>query len=232
MRTKIIALAHQKGGVGKSVIATLLATGLAKTKKVALLDADQQASIYTRRNSQVKNGEELDEHTPDLFHFTNIQKVAAFINHNDTKYDYIIIDTPGYITDEMKTILANCDFILIPITAGDTDWESLLLFVTLLKNIKSSGTQLIAMFNKVAKNRRRWKELFEIAPEYLEQNEILLPSMRAGYSSTKTQHLMLSDRDEYQNMDTLSAITDRRSAPASIKNEVRAFLQTIINETN
>lgn len=232
MRTKIIALAHQKGGVGKSVIATLIATELAKNKKVALLDADQQASIYTRRNTQLKNDEEIHEYTPALFHYTDLRKVRSFINSNDKKYDYIIIDTPGYITDDMKEILYNCDFILIPITAGDTDWESLLHFVDVVKNIKSPGTQLLAMFNKVSKQRKRWKELFEAAPNYLEAQEIFLPPMRSGYSASKVQPLMLSERDEYQNLDTLSAITDRRSAPASIKQEVRSFIQSIINETN
>ncbi|MGL4806303.1 MAG: ParA family protein, partial [Bacteroidales bacterium] len=226
-----IALAHQKGGVGKSVIATLMATELAKTKKVALLDVDQQASIYTRRKTQLANGENVTEYSPELHFFPELDKVSSFINTNDGRYDYIILDTPGYITEDMKQILYNCDFIFIPITAGDTDWESLLLFISLIRTIKADNTELIALFNKVSRNRKRWKDLFATAPEYLEENEILLPGMRAGYSSTKVQYLMLSDRDEYQNIDTLAAITDRRSAPASIKQEVRSFITTIINET-
>lgn len=103
---KIITIAHQKGGVGKSTLAINLALCFQDQLSVALVDTDLQGSLYHSRDD-----------FPDLAiigsdKFDDIQKLA---------YDLIIIDTPPYLSNRLSELFRHSDFILIPTKAGFFD---------------------------------------------------------------------------------------------------------------
>lgn len=104
--TKIITIAHQKGGVGKSTLAINLALCFQDQLSVALVDTDLQGSLYHIRKD-----------FPDLAiigadKFADIQKLA---------YDLIIIDTPPYLSNRLPELFTHSDFILVPTKAGFFD---------------------------------------------------------------------------------------------------------------
>lgn len=104
--SKIITIAHQKGGVGKSTLAMNLALCFQDQLSVALVDTDLQGSLYHSRDD-----------FPDLAiigadKLTDIQKRA---------YDLIIVDTPPYLSNRLPELFLHSDFILVPTKAGFFD---------------------------------------------------------------------------------------------------------------
>jgi chromosome partitioning protein len=103
---KIITIAHQKGGVGKSTLAINLALCFQDQLSVALVDTDLQGSLYHIR-----------EDFPDL-------AIIGADNLKDIRqlaYDLIIIDTPPYLSSRLPELFLNSDFILVPTKAGFFD---------------------------------------------------------------------------------------------------------------
>lgn len=103
---KIITVAHQKGGVGKSTLAINIALCFKDQLSVALVDTDLQGSLYHIR-----------EEFPELpiigsDSFDDIEKLA---------YDLIIIDTPPYLSSRLPDLFRLSDFILVPTKAGFFD---------------------------------------------------------------------------------------------------------------
>lgn len=96
---KIITVAHQKGGVGKSTLALNLATCFQGELSVALVDIDLQGSIT-----------DLKDDFPELAiisedKFDQIQKLT---------YDLIIVDTPPYLSSRLPELFRISDYVLVP----------------------------------------------------------------------------------------------------------------------
>lgn len=230
--TKIISIAHQKGGVGKSVVACMLATELQKRRyDVVLIDSDKQGSLLTKRASQLQSLQSQGEETAtlplvEIVAANELQDISKVIKTKNGLVDYFIIDTPGVINDEVKQILKNSDIILIPVTNGDSDWDALQTVIPVINSVRGQGTQVIAMYNKVSPTTR-WKEFMAAMPEYFNFNDIILPSMKTSIHG-KYQPLQLGNRDEYQTIDTILALTDRKTSNRKAKTEAAYAVSAII----
>lgn len=226
-KTKIICLAHQKGGVGKTLMCNLIAGEVSKQgHSVAIIDADRQASIHAKRTQQIQNGEQS---TFDVFNLSKYKEVEALIEQSSGQYDYIFIDTPGVITPDIQKILKRADAIIIPLTAGDSDWSSFQTFVHVLNEILDNSILLIAVYNKVKHQTNRWKEYMSEVTPFLEENMIILPEMKTTIAG-KRQPAQLGEREDYTPLDTITPLTNRkvnRACKIELKYLVHALLSEI-----
>jgi len=132
---KRIIVAHQKGGVGKSTIAFNLAINLSRDAKVAILDMDYQGSLV-----------QLEEKFEEI-HITSDKVLLS----NDSNYDFIIVDTPPYLSNELPKLIIASDLILVPTKAGILDILAITTTIDLIKKQKMDHKALI-VFNMIKPN--------------------------------------------------------------------------------
>lgn len=120
MPCKIITIAQQKGGAGKTTIAAHLATAFSQAgKKVTAIDIDPQGS-FTRWHDIRK--EKFGESETGI----NFISISGWRLHNEIdnakrNSDVIIIDSPPHTQTETKTAIRAADIVIIPAQPSPTD---------------------------------------------------------------------------------------------------------------
>ena len=113
-KMKVITVANQKGGVGKTTIAANLAVQYALSgKKTILLDADSQGSSMAFRASR-----------PDNYPEISAVSITTKTIHKDIKSfsaDYVIIDAGGRDSEVYRSAVVAADFLLIPVSPSPFD---------------------------------------------------------------------------------------------------------------
>jgi len=143
---KIITIAHQKGGVGKSTLAVNLAYAF-EGINTGLVDSDLQGSL-THLNLMA-DGLNLVPYNRNLSDLRTLS------------YDLIIVDTPPYLSNNLPEIFNQSDFVLVPTKAGFFDIMAIQGTITLIKESMKEHPQLKAgiVFNMVKHHSSLIKEV-------------------------------------------------------------------------
>ncbi|TAM59227.1 MAG: ATPase [Rhodanobacter sp.] len=118
----IIALLNQKGGVGKTTLATHLAGELAmRGQSIILLDADPQGSALDWAQRRQQNG------LPRLFGAVGLARETLHQEAPELarRADHVVIDGPPRIAALARSALLAADLALIPVQPSPYDiWAS------------------------------------------------------------------------------------------------------------
>lgn len=117
---KVITVAQQKGGAGKTTVASHLAVALSQMgNRVAVVDIDPQGSLgYWHRIREQRFGEGFTG-----MHFSSLSgwRVGSEISRLRKVVDYIVIDSPPHTETEARTAIRCADLIIIPLQPSPTD---------------------------------------------------------------------------------------------------------------
>lgn len=159
----IISVLNQKGGVGKTTLATSISAGLAaQGEKVLLVDADPQ-------HSALDWGAKREGTLP----FTLLGLPTAVL-HRDlppligNPYSVIVIDGPGKLTDVPRSAIMASDLVLIPVQPSPYDVWAAQDLLNILKEAQVYRPNVKAAFviNGKRENSTLGREVVDAVREF------------------------------------------------------------------
>lgn len=126
---KVITVAHQKGGVGKTTLALNLSFLFKDTLKVGILDTDLQGSVVG---------------LGDLLEGVALVPREALETGEVPELDILIIDTPPYLTDQLSTLFEISDFVLVPTKVSYLDVMAIKATIALIAEAQKKNSDMKA----------------------------------------------------------------------------------------
>jgi len=167
MPAKIIAVANQKGGSGKTTVSMQLAGTIARRgNKVLVVDADPQGTA-TRWAASAE-----DEH-PFPASVVGLSAASAKVHREVKKfiddYNYIIIDCPPAADSPVpQSALLIADLVLVPLIPSPLDMWAAVGIRQVIANVSdlNEGLKARLVLNQCQPNTTLTQETLEVLPEF------------------------------------------------------------------
>lgn len=184
---KVIAVAQQKGGAGKTMLAAQFAVALAEDASVALVDIDPQGSLTIWGKLRAAASKAVQTIPVESI---SGWRLASEVEKLKRIHDYVLIDTPPVIDSDARRAIRGADLVLVPLNPAPPDlWAA----EGTLKLAVEEKRKTALVFNRAPSASRLRKKLeTEIAARGL----ILLPvalANRVGYANAFADGLGITE---------------------------------------
>ena len=204
MSGKVITVAQQKGGSGKTTVAVNLAVSLhQRGHSVALVDTDPQGSMgrwFIERMQQYGEDEAMDFSTSSAWG-------ASYESEKlKRRFDYVIIDTPPKIDSDLRPALRVADLVIVPVATSHVD-----LWATegVLDLARREKAPVLVVMNRVRSNTKLSLEVADKARELGADVAEAQLANRVAYAESLGQGLGAGERAKNgPARDEISALTD------------------------
>jgi cellulose biosynthesis protein BcsQ len=231
--SKIIIIGNQKGGVGKSTIATLCANALSQDPfnlKVCIIDTDRQKSIVEARDFDV---EDYKGEPPYKILGMDLPSLQKEIYALDKEYDLIFIDTAGRLDinldiqqQEITKALMYADFLFIPFRAGNFNLDATLEYLKMvikLSKLRGESERQLRFMGFVNMFRDRSKTNTDLILEI--EN---LKSAGIKFMSTRLRNYTLFE--DINTIDSLYDVNSTDKAKLNFTVWLNEFIKTLKDE--
>jgi len=155
---KVISVANQKGGVGKTTVTMQLAAIMSRRLRVLVVDVDpQQSTVWWAENARTR--------IPFDFAGNQHPNVLGRMRELGVDYDVVLVDTPGSLEDtpRLETALDASDFVIVPMTPEPLAVEPTMRTITRL--IEPRHLRHAVLLNRIDSRSRAqlsgWRELLD-----------------------------------------------------------------------
>lgn len=137
----VITLAHQKGGVGKSTLATNLRGYFSGGGyQTALVDIDPQGSLSKLVRTFAEQQGREPEHVIERGRFDSYEDLSRLLE----PYDIAVIDTPPYRSKELEAVFSITNLVLVPCKASPLDFLAIGDTLDLVREAQRERPELLA----------------------------------------------------------------------------------------
>ena len=157
----LVAIGHQKGGVGKSTVCFNLAAILQKIKNISLevVDLDVQQTITLNNYTRNENGlKPFNVRT-----FNNLEDFKNYISSdNDSKI--ILVDTGGFDSSLNRSVALYADLVITPVSDSFVELQGLKTYEKVLQELSAAISEPViahVLLNNVDPRRKNFTELKE-----------------------------------------------------------------------
>ena len=213
----VIVVGSQKGGVGKTTVATNLAAWLAaQGSETLLVDADDQGSSadFTAYRELTRGS---TGYTLVQLMGSNVRKQVESMRQ---KYDHIVIDTGGRDTTSQRAAMFACDVFLTPFNPRSYDLWTVTKVCDLVAEIQSTRSEPMQVYTFINRADIR-------SQDNRQMSEVL-----AGYDQLTFLPFFLSNRKAFANSAAIGlAVFEMEQPDLKAVAEIEALFNAITHGT-